>query len=276
MTSGSYDPHRTVGAGIDDEVARLEAQAALTADAEIAFMERVGLPGRLLLEVGCGSGAFLTRLSDRFPSHDVWGVEIRPDLLDRARARGCPLVQGDAYAIPLSDGSCGTVVLRFVLQHVGDPRAAVREAARVLRPGGRLVIVDIDDGMWGCVTPTFGQLNDIYARFARAQARDGGDRLVGRKASGWLRDAGLRQVRAEAYSVTTDDRPIDDFEIHAGPSRLAPLLARGDIDMAGLARATRAWQRLRSDPGAWIMLLGVLATGVAPLASTYSVQPGRG
>jgi SAM-dependent methyltransferase len=268
MTSGSYDPHRTVGAGIDDEVTRLEAQAALTAGAEIALMERIGLPGGLLVEVGCGSGAFLARLVERFPEHDVCGVEIRPDLLDRARALGCRAVNGDAYALPLPDDSCGTVVLRFVLQHLTDPRAAVREAARVLQPGGRLLVIDVDGGMWGCVTPTFGEFNDIYTRFAAAQARDGGDRMVGRKASGWLRDAGLSQVRTEAYSVSTDDRPIDDFEIHAGPSRLAPLLARSELGVIDLARATQAWERLRSDPGLWIMLLGIIATGVTPTGTT--------
>ena len=268
MTSGSYDPHRTVGAGIDDEVSRLEAQAALTAEAEIALMERIGLPGSLLVEVGCGSGAFLARLVERFPEHDVRGVEIRPDLLARARARGCRAVHGDAYALPMRDDSCGTLVLRFVLQHLTDPRAAVREAARVLQPGGRLVVIDVDGGMWGCVTPTFAEFSDIYTRFAAAQARDGGDRMVGRKASGWLREAGLSQVRTEAYSVTTDDRPVDDFEIHAGPSRLAPLLARNELGIIDLARATRAWECLRSDPDLWIMLLGIIATGVEPMGAT--------
>lgn len=271
MTSGSYDPHRTVGAGLHDEVTRLEAQAALTAEAEIAVMERIGVPGRLLVEVGCGSGAFLARLVARFPEHDVHGVEIRRDLLDLARARGCRAVHGDAYALPLPDDSCGTVVLRFVLQHLTDPGAALREATRVLQPGGRLVVIDVDGGMWGCATPTFKELDDIYSRFAAAQARDGGDRMVGRKASGWLRDAGLTQVRTEAYSVTTDDRPVDDFEIHAGPSRLAPLLARNELGIIDLARATRAWERLRSDPDLWIMLLGIVATGVTPIRTTPHV-----
>lgn len=268
MNSGSYDPHRTIGAGIDDEMSRLEAQAALTAEAEFAVMERIGLPGPLLVEVGSGSGAFLARIADRFPEHDVRGVEIRPDLLDRARARGCRAVQGDAYAIPLPDDSCGTVVFRFVLQHLADPRAAILEATRVLQPGGRLVVIDVDGGMWGCVTPTFGEFNDIYSRFAATQAQDGGDRMVGRKVSGWLRDAGLSHVRTEAYSVTTEDRPIDDFEVHVGPSRLAPLLARNQLGISGLARATQAWQRLRSDPGAWIMLLGIIASGVQPVGAT--------
>lgn len=268
MTSGSYDPHSTIGAGIDDEVKRLEAQAALTAEAEGTLMERIGVPGRLLVEVGSGSGAFLARLADRFPDHDVRGVEIRPDLLDRARARGCRAEQGDAYALPLADSSCGTVVLRFVLQHLTDPRAAVREAARVLQPGGRLVVIDVDAAMWGCVTPTFPEFTDIYTRFAAAQAQDGGDRMVGRKASGWLREAGLAQVRTEVYGVTAEDRPIDDFEIHVGPSRLAPLLARDQLDILDLARATQAWERLRSDPDAWIMLLGIVATGVKPIGTT--------
>lgn len=268
MSSGSYDPHRTVGTGIDDEVPRLEAQAALTAEAELALMERIGLPGRLVVEVGSGSGAFLARLAERFPEQDVCGVEIRPDLLDRARARAGRAMQGDAYALPLPDASCGTVVLRFVLQHLRDPRAAIREAARVLQPGGRLVVIDVDGGMWGCVTPTFPEFDDVYRRFAAAQALDGGDRMIGRKVSGWLRDAGLGHVRTEAYSVTTDDRPIDDFEVHVGPSRLAPLLARDRLGILDLARATQAWERLRSDPGAWIMLLGMIASGVRPIAAT--------
>lgn len=267
MSSGSYDPHRTVGAGIDDEVTRLEAQAALTAEAEFALMERIGLPGRLLVEVGSGSGAFLARLADRFPDHDVRGVEIRPDLLDHARARGCRAVQGDAYTLPLPDGSCGTVVLRYVLQHLVEPRAAIRDAARVLQPGGRLVVIDVDGGMWGCVTPTFPEFNDIYSKFAALQAQDGGDRMVGRKVSGWLRDAGLHQVRTEAYSVTTEDRPIDDFEVHVGPSRLTPLLAREQLGILDFARATQAWERLRSNPAAWIMLLGVIASGVRPIGA---------
>jgi len=267
MTSGSYNPHRTIGTGLDDEVTRLEAQAALTAETEFALMERIGLPGRSLVEIGCGSGAFLARLADRFPGHDVHGVEFRPDLLDRARERGCRVVRGDAYALPLPDDSCGTVVLRFVLQHLADPRAAVREAVRVLQPGGRLMVIDVDGGMWGCVTPTFPEFIDIYTRFAAAQAQDGGDRMVGRKASGWLRDSGLAQVRTEAYSVTNENRPIEDFEIHVGPSRLAPLLARNELGILDLARATQAWARLRSDPAAWIMLLGIIATGVTPLGT---------
>lgn len=276
MTSGSYDPHSTVGVGIDDEVARLEAQAELTSDVECSVMQRLGLTDRLLLEVGCGSGAFLSRLVDRFPAHDVRGVEIRPDLLERARARGCRAEWGDAYALPLPNESCGTVVLRFVLQHLADPSAAILEATRVLQPGGRLVVFDVDGGMWGCVTPTFPEFDDIYTRFAAAQAQDGGDRLVGRKVSGWLRAAGLTQVRTEAYSVTNEDRPIDDFEIHIGPSRLVTLVARDQLEIVDLARATEAWQRLRSDPSAWVLLLGIMASGVKPIGTTSGrVQEGQ-
>ena len=63
--------------------------------------------------------------------------------LDRTSLRNCQVRHGDMYHLPLPDGSFDAATLHNVLRFADDPGAALAEAARVLRPGGRLVVVDL-------------------------------------------------------------------------------------------------------------------------------------
>jgi ubiquinone/menaquinone biosynthesis C-methylase UbiE len=64
------------------------------------------------------------------------------DRLERAGLRNCSVRQGDIYDLPLANGSFDVVILHQVLHFLDDGARAIREAARVLRPGGRLLVVD--------------------------------------------------------------------------------------------------------------------------------------
>jgi ArsR family transcriptional regulator len=77
------------------------------------------------------------------------GVDRSPEMLRLARVKlaqaglaAAELRQGDMYALPLAAGSADTVILHQVLHYAQQPAAAVAEAARLLAPGGRLLIVD--------------------------------------------------------------------------------------------------------------------------------------
>ena len=76
------------------------------------------------------------------------GIDRSPDMLRVARAKlaeaglEAELRQGDMYALPLPSGSADTVIIHQVLHYAQQPAAAVSEAARLLAPGGRLLIVD--------------------------------------------------------------------------------------------------------------------------------------
>lgn len=98
----------------------------------------VPLEGRRILDIGCGVGAFVRRLRELSPH--VCGIDI-----DRERvAEGAAAVPNLALAVgeflPFADGTFDVVLLHEVLEHVRDDLQTLREARRVLRPGGRIVV----------------------------------------------------------------------------------------------------------------------------------------
>src|SRR5216683_3430916 len=102
---------------------------------------------RALLDIGTGTGRMLEILAPR-AEHAV-GIDTSREMLtiarvnlERAGLRNCSIRRGDMYQLPLPGASFDTVVIHQVLHYAERPAEAIREAARVLRPGGRLVIVD--------------------------------------------------------------------------------------------------------------------------------------
>src|SRR5690606_13897957 len=134
------------------------ARAELRGD---ALANAVGQEGRIL-EVGCGSGGFLAAIADR--GRSIEGVDIALRWLVLARRRladrglSVPLVGACAESLPYPDGSFDAIVADSVLEHIEDPALTLEEWARVVRPGGRLVIwspnrlslaADPHVGLWG-------------------------------------------------------------------------------------------------------------------------------
>src|SRR5471030_61901 len=128
-----------------DRIRKLHA-----ADAAVEEAIRVALadkPFRSLLDLGTGTGRML----------ELFGTEIERglgldlsldmlllarDRLERAGLKHCSVRQGDLYDLPLDNDSFDVVILHQVLHFLDDGARAVKEAARVLRPGGRLLVVD--------------------------------------------------------------------------------------------------------------------------------------
>lgn len=113
-----------------------------------------------VLDVACGTGDLSRSFADGGAKRVV-GLDYTPEMLDIARSRrgrglGCgamgaaiEYVDGDATALPFDDGSFDVVSIAFGIRNVSDPGAALGEFRRVLRPGGRLVVLEFG-------TPGFG------------------------------------------------------------------------------------------------------------------------
>ncbi len=129
-----------------DEMRALGLPAEAVEQALLGLLPREGL-GRLL-DIGTGTGRLLELLAPRMAGG--LGVDASRAMLALARARlaraglaQCAVRLADMYRLPLADGTFDTVVMQMVLHHAETPAAALAEAARVLRPGGRLAVIDL-------------------------------------------------------------------------------------------------------------------------------------
>jgi ubiquinone/menaquinone biosynthesis C-methylase UbiE len=115
---------------------------------EAAIVSALGAaPLNLLIDLGTGTGRMLELLAPRY--RRGLGIDRSPAMLAYARAKleraklgHAQVRQGDIYDLPLADGVADAVIMHQVMHFLGDPTQAIREAARVLMPGGRLLIVD--------------------------------------------------------------------------------------------------------------------------------------
>jgi ArsR family transcriptional regulator len=119
----------------DDEVER--AIADLLADKPLGA----------LLDIGTGTGRMLELFAPKAES--AVGIDRSSEMLRLARVKleqagicGASLRQGDMNALPLGDSSADSIILHQVLHYAQQPGAAIEEAARVLSPGGRLLVID--------------------------------------------------------------------------------------------------------------------------------------
>jgi ubiquinone/menaquinone biosynthesis C-methylase UbiE len=174
-------------------------------------------PGTRLLEVGCGVGAVLAVLGQEFPGVQLFGVDIEPKQLEFARGHlersgvEATLRQGDALALPFDDESFDHVWMMWFLEHVADPVGALREARRVLVPGGRITAIEVDYATCRAEpsTPAFEALIETMVRgMAEAGWSDAGTRLPA-----WLREAGFREVDEgeRTFWFQNDDLPRQAF-----------------------------------------------------------------
>jgi ubiquinone/menaquinone biosynthesis C-methylase UbiE len=142
---------------------------------------------RGLLDIGTGTGRMLEVFAPRV-EHAV-GIDLSREMLavarvnlERANLRNCSLRRGDMYQLALPGASFDAVIIHQVLHYADRPDEVVREAARVLRPGGRLVIVD------------FAPHTLEFLRADHAHSRLG---FTDEEILGWCRAAGIEPDRAQ-------------------------------------------------------------------------------
>jgi arsenite methyltransferase len=162
-------------------------------------------PGERILDVGCGPGFLSAELRQEVGhAGSVVGVDSSPAMLALA-ARRCQglgnvtLHQGDATSLPVADASFDGAVCVQVLEYVADTPAALRELYRALRPGGRVVVWDIDWAAvsWHSEDPT--RMARVLGAWDEHLAHPSLPRVLAPA----MRSAGFQDVRMEPHAFAT-------------------------------------------------------------------------
>ena len=145
-------------------------------------------------DLGCGTGALLATLAQSV--RRVVGVDASDEMLAAARARtagldNVELRNGSLEALPLDDATLDAATMMLVLHHLPSPGAAIAEAARVLTPGGRLLIVDMSPHEREEYRQ---QMGHVWLGFSDDQI------------TRWLQQAGLSRIAIRALPPTTEAR----------------------------------------------------------------------
>ncbi len=176
-----------------------------TAENSAAFALPYLVDGMSLLDVGCGPGTITADLARLIPSGSVVGVDLPPDVIGAAQgefgAANLRFEVGDIYALHFDTGSFDLVYAHQVLQHLGDPVAALGEMLRVLRPGGRVAVRDSDYGafVWSPPDPRLSRWMEIYHQLTK---RNGAEADAGRHIHRWVRLAGFEQLQVSSSNWT--------------------------------------------------------------------------
>jgi malonyl-CoA O-methyltransferase len=162
-----------------DEASRDEEHFPSTIDPRIQHVQVTlkffgDLADRQVLDVGCGKGRFARVLQERNPEAEVWGLDISEEMLSYVPA-GIQTRAGSMTDLPFADSTFDAAYATESLEHAVDIERAVAEMCRVLKPGGRLVIIDKNLEHWGKLeTPRwerwFGrkELEGLLARYCRS------------------------------------------------------------------------------------------------------------
>jgi ubiquinone/menaquinone biosynthesis C-methylase UbiE len=106
------------------------------------------LRGKRVLDAGCGKGRFARVLKEREPGCEIWGLDISEEML-RFVPEGIHTRAGSMTELPFEDGFFDAAYATESLEHAVEIEQAVSELCRVVKPGGRIAIIDKNAAQWG-------------------------------------------------------------------------------------------------------------------------------
>lgn len=239
--------------------------AQRTAEECAAFLLPHLNPDTVMLDVGSGPGTITAGLARRV--NHVIGLDLSADMVEAARRHvvgqgiaNATFLTGSAYELPWDDNHFDVVYAHQVLQHLSDPVGALREAARVLKPGGFLAVRDADYGtmVHSPPDPALHRWRDLYHQVTTA---NGGEADAGRFLLSWVLEAGFVDptvtTRTTTYATPEERMAWGGlWTVRVTDSDFAEHAVRGGFatreELAAISAAFRRWTD-RAD-GFWAFL----------------------
>jgi len=109
------------------------------------YFKLISDAGDSTLEVGCGPGSLLSAVKKSYPRQHVFGIDISHERISYSRTHdSVHFVQANGLTLPFFEASFDTVYTRFLLEYLSEPEQIVEEIYRVCKPGGKVMLQDLD------------------------------------------------------------------------------------------------------------------------------------
>lgn len=249
--------------GLKTELSRLEAQVKIGWERELRSLKLLGLSdSSRILEIGSGPGFVTERLLNAFTRSHLVCLDIDEVMIDIAKKRlqnyktdRLSIIQGDVMNMKIKDNSFDFVVVRLVFQHLKNPIIACKEIFRVLKPGGKVIITDIDSEIWGVSEPN---VNNIMNRFENMQNSKGGDRTVGRKLLKILKSSGFVDLDFEAVVKHSDLEGMDTLKPKVD---FNSIVKNNKLSKEQLSTIISMYNNIYNSPESVVILILLMASG---------------
>ncbi|MGE0087219.1 MAG: methyltransferase domain-containing protein [Desulfococcaceae bacterium] len=190
------------------EEQRLRDQADTLA--QLLHSDTVYPAGTRILEAGCGVGAQTVFLAANNPEAGITSIDISENSLAKAKETvhkmgitNVVFQKADIFDMPFEAESFDHIFLCFVLEHLENPLAALKNLTKYLRKGGSLTVIEGDHGSFYC-HPQTKEASRAVQCLVDIQAMTGGNALIGRQLYPLLKHAGMQDVRVSPRMVYSD------------------------------------------------------------------------
>ncbi|TMQ18691.1 MAG: methyltransferase domain-containing protein [Deltaproteobacteria bacterium] len=235
---------------LEFELARLKAQVELLWPKERDVIARLGLAdGQDILELG--SGLLISRARQLVTGPCVERMTI---------------VEGDVMNPPLPDGRFDVAFARYLFMHIPDPVGAARRIRRLLKPGGRLIVSELDAGFTGLRVPDLPEYDPWARCWEQALRKRGSDPHMGRHMPRVLAAAGFTDIRLEPYLVSSDEvGSLDPFYTYLFDADVlgAPLVKMGLATAEQVQQFAAAVKAFLASDHPLVIILRLVAVGRA-------------